>query len=117
MTAHKDTQREHDINQQRAYGENPDAQEKGLGEQDVTTAAGVKEGELSETLDHGYLRDETGRSPVVSTDDELHPNVPDTMGADHGSIEPEAETPDLQEGAQILEDAYSRNDPGVETKS
>lgn len=97
MTAHKDTQREHDINQQHAYGEDPLAQQASVLEQRVTLAAGARQGSVTEDLDHGFKRDEIGERPVVSQRDERHPNVPDTMGADTGPLKAEAERPDMAE--------------------
>lgn len=117
MTAHKDTQREHDINQQRAYGEAPSAQDSSVLSQRVTSAAGARQGAVTEDLDHGFKRDEDGRQPVVSKHDERHPNAPDTMGADTGPMKAAVKQTDMVEANELLEDAYSKNDPGVETKA
>ena len=61
------------------------------------------------------LREE-GKNPVLMPRDGRHPNAPETLNADTGAADTKAgalkPAPDTQE----LEDAYSKNDPGVETK-
>ena len=109
-TADKDPQREQDLSEQRGYGETP-------GRKDETAESGFRRGEATDLGgDHGVLRDDgqprpegddsqhidAQRSDVVSPRDERMPNTP-------GALKP---APD----GELLEDAYSQNDPGVETK-
>ncbi|MEQ8298953.1 MAG: hypothetical protein RH945_00240 [Hyphomonas sp.] len=119
-----DPQREHDLSQQRGYGETP-------GRDDETAEAGFRAGEATDMGDdHGILRDDgqprpegsdgqhidDQRNPVVSPDDDRSPNAPATLGADTGAREatPGAVKP-IRDNSE-LEDAYSENDPGVSTK-
>ncbi|KCZ60141.1 hypothetical protein HY30_12935 [Hyphomonas chukchiensis] len=123
-TADKDPQREQDLSEQRGYGETP-------GRKDETAESGFRRGEATDMGgDHGVLRDDgqprpegddsqhidAQRNPVVSPRDQRMPNTPDTLNADKGSRKA---TPGALKAApdnEILEDAYSKNDPGVETK-
>lgn len=124
ITADKDPQREQDLSEQRGYGETP-------GRTDETDESGFRRGEATGMGDdHGVLRDDgqprpkgddsqhidVQRHPVLSPRDERMPNVPNTLNADKGSRKA---TPGALKAApdnEILEDAYSKNDPGVETK-
>ena len=114
-TADKDPQREQDISEQRGYGETP-------GRKDETAESGFRRGEATDLGgDHGVLRDDSQhidaqRNPVVSPRDGRMPNTPDTLNADKGSRKA---TPGALKAApdeELLQDAYSQNDPGVETK-
>ncbi|WP_340693980.1 hypothetical protein [Hyphomonas sp.] len=122
--ADQDPQREQDLSEQRGYGETP-------GREDETAEAGFRRGEAKDMGDdHGVMRDDgqprpagnggvhidDRRHPVISSDDDRAPNAADTLNADKGerdatpgAIKP---SPDME----ALEDAYSQNDPGVETK-
>jgi hypothetical protein len=123
-TADKDPQREQDLSEQRGYGETP-------GRKDETAESGFRRGEATDMGDdHGVLRDDgqprpkgddsvhidAQRNPVVSPRDERMPNTPATLNADKGSRKgtPGALKPAPDE--ELLQDAYSQNDPGVETK-
>lgn len=123
--ADNDPQREQDLSEQRGYGETP-------GRDSETAEAGYRAGQTPDAGDdHGILRDdgqprpkgEAGEhidaqsSPVISQDDDRSPNVPGTLNADKGSRKatPGAVTP-APDNTE-LEDAYSQNDPGVNTKS
>ncbi|KCZ48185.1 hypothetical protein [Hyphomonas pacifica] len=123
-----DPQRREDLSEQRGDGETP-------GRKD-TDQAGFRRGEGPRDGEHGFLRDDgqkdrpqpdetaadraehldEGNNPVLMPRDGRHPNAPDTLNADKGaeSARPGAlkPAPDTQE----LEDAYSKNDPGVKTK-
>ena len=121
-----DTQRQHDLSQQRGYGESTDRDK-------AASLPGVKsthEGQ-TEGADHGFLRDDgqarpegtgteqldAGNNPVLSPRDERHPNAPATLNSDKGAArskaEPQTKTPD----DELLKNAYSVNRDGVETKS
>lgn len=90
----------------------------------------------SDDEEHGFLRDDgekdrpgpkstaagnPGRlddspNPVVSPDDERHPNAPGTLNADKGPRAGEETANSKAVNTDELGDAYSRNDPGVTTK-
>tara|TARA_R110002072_G_scaffold200030_3_gene357793 strand:- start:933 stop:1319 length:387 start_codon:yes stop_codon:yes gene_type:complete len=122
--ADQDPQREQDLSEQRGYGETP-------GRADQTAEAGFRRGEANDMGDdHGVMRDDgqprpagnggrhidDQRHPVVSPDDDRVPNAADTLNADTGerAATPGAVKPSRD--TEALEDAYSQNDPGVETK-
>lgn len=123
-TADKDPQREQDLSEQRGYGETP-------GRTDETAESGFRRGEATDLGDdHGVLRDDgqprpkgddsqhidVQRHPVLSPRDERMPNVPNTLNADKGSRKATPGALKAAPDTEILEDAYSKNDPGVETK-
>lgn len=86
--------------------------------------------------EHGFLRDDgqkdrpvpettaqedgprldVGANPVISPDDERHPNAPATLNADKGARKGEANANSDIVNTNELRDAYSKNDPGVTTK-
>ena len=124
-----DTQRQDDISQQRGDGETP-------GRNDTNQAGFRRTEDQPQDGEHGFLRDDgqtdrpeapgtaaerarrldEGNNPVLVPRDGRHPNAPQTLNADTGPADTQAgalkRAPDTQE----LEDAYSQNDPGVETK-
>jgi hypothetical protein len=122
--ADQDPQREQDLSEQRGYGETP-------GRDDQTAESGFRRGEATDLGDnHGVMRDDgqtrprgDGKHhiddqphPVLSTEDNRSPNMPGTLDADTG---PREATPGAIHAApdtEELEDAYSKNDPGVTTK-
>lgn len=62
-------------------------------------------------------RIDQGNNPVLMPRDRRFPNAPETLNADKGS-RPAEETANRERmDTQELIDAYSENDPGVETKS
>lgn len=122
--ADKDPQREQDLSEQRGYGETP-------GRKDASAESGFRRGEAADMGDdHGILRDDgqprpegddsdhidAGRNPVGSLSDERMPNTPDTLNADKGSRKATPGALKQAPDSELLEDAYSQNDPGVETK-
>ncbi len=122
--ADKDPQREQDLSEQRGYGETP-------GRKDASAESGFRRGKATDLGDdHGILRDDgqprpegddsdhidAGRSPVGSPRDERMPNTPDTLNADKGSRKATPGALKQAPDSELLEDAYSQNDPGVETK-
>ena len=123
-TADKDPQREQDLSEQRGYGETP-------GRKDETAESGFRRGEATDLGgDHGILRDDgqprpegddsqhidAQRSDVVSPRDDRMPNTPKTLNADKGSRNATPGALKPAPDGELLEDAYSQNDPGVETK-
>ena len=123
-----DPQRREDLSEQRGDGETP-------GRKD-TDQAGFRRGDEPRDGEHGFLRDDgqkdrpqpdetaaerakhldEGNNPVLMPRDGRFPNAPDTLNSDKGA---ESATPGALKPApdtQELEDAYSKNDPGVETK-
>jgi len=122
--AENDPQREQDVSEQRGYGETP-------GRGNETAAAGYRAGQAPDTGDdHGILRDDgqprpngvagehidAQSSPVISQDDDRSPNAPGTLNADKGSRKATPGAVTTSPGNTELEDAYSKNDPGVNTK-
>lgn len=122
--ADTDPQRKQDVSQQRGYGETP-------GRSDETAGAGFRAGQSpGPEEDHGILRDdgqprpvgEAGRhidvqsSPVISPDDDRSPNMPAMLGADTGSRKATPGAIKPAPGTAEFKDAYSQNDPGVDTK-
>lgn len=122
--ADKDPQREQDLSEQRGYGETP-------GRKDASAESGFRRGEAADMGDdHGILRDDgqprpkgddsdhidAGRNPIGSPRDERMPNTPDTLNADKGSRKATPGALKQAPDSELLEDAYSQNDPGVETK-
>ena len=125
-----DPQRRNDLSQQRGDGETP-------GREDTEQAGYRGTDSEAQEGEHGFLRDDgqkdrpevsgtaaertqrldEGNNPVLMPRDGRHPNTPDTLNADTGAADTRAgalkQVPDTQE----LEDAYSQNDPGVETKA
>ena len=81
---------------------------------------------------HGVLRDDgqkdrpkdegvseridEGNNPVLMPRDGRHPNAPGTLNSDTGAEATKAGAKTPAPDTQELEDAYSQNDPGVETK-
>ena len=124
-----DTQRQNDLSQQRGDGETP-------GREDTNQAGYRSTDDQPQDGEHGFLRDDgqkdrpdapgtaaeraqrldEGKNPVLMPRDGRHPNAPETFNADTGAEDTKAgalkQSPDTHE----LEDAYSQNDPWVETK-
>jgi len=122
--ADTDPQREQELSRQRGYGETP-------GRDSETAQAGFRAGPATDTdNDHGILRDDgqprpvgdegepidAQSNPVISPDDDRSPNTPAIMDADKGSRKATPGAVKPAPGNTELEDAYSKNDPGVNTK-
>lgn len=124
-----DPQRQNDLSQQRGEGETPG--------RDDTNQAGFREtADQPRDGEHGFLRDDgqkdrpdapgtaaeraqrldEGNNPVLMPRDGRHPNAPTTLNADTGAEATRAGAKTPAPDTQELEDAYSQNDPGVETK-
>ena len=124
-----DPQRQNDLSQQRGEGETPG--------RDDTNQAGFREtADEPRDGEHGFLRDDgqkdrpdapgtaaeraqrldEGNNPVLMPRDGRHPNAPGTLNADTGAEATKAGAKTPAPDTQELEDAYSQNDPGVETK-
>ena len=124
-----DPQRRNDLSQQRGEGETPG--------RDDTNQAGFREtAEEPRDGEHGFLRDDgqkdrpdapgtaaeraqrldEGNNPVLMPRDGRHPNALGTLNADTGAEATKAGAKTPAPDTQELEDAYSQNDPGVETK-
>ena len=86
----------------------------------------------TERGEHGVLRDDgqkdrpqsnaaqdridEGNSPVLDPRDERFPNAPDTLNVDKGARSAEETANRETMNTQEFADAYSENDPGVETR-
>ena len=124
-----DPQRRNELSQQRGEGETPG--------RDDTNQAGFREtADQPRDGEHGFLRDDgqkdrpdapstaaeraqrldEGNNPVLMPRDGRHPNAPGTLNADTGAEATKAGAKTPAPDTQELEDAYSQNDPGVETK-
>ena len=124
-----DPQRRNDLSQQRGEGETPG--------RDDTSQAGFREtADQPRDGEHGFLRDDgqkdrpdapgtaaeraqrldEGNNPVLMPRDGRHPNAPGTLNADAGAEATKAGAKTPAPDTQELGDAYSQNDPGVETK-
>lgn len=128
-TTDLDPQRKEDLSEQHGDGETPG--------RDDTNQAGFRKGNEKPDGQHGFLRDDgqkdrpdpdetaaqrakhldEGNNPVLVPRDGRHPNTSDTLNSDNGpeedtSVPAARPAPTTEE----LEDAYSQNDPGVETK-
>lgn len=124
-----DPQRRNDLSQQRGEGETPG--------RDDTNQAGFREtADEPRDGEHGFLRDDgqkdrpdapgtaaeraqrldEGNNPVLMPRDGRHPNALGTLNADTGAEATKAGAKTPAPDTQELEDAYSQNDPGVETK-
>ncbi|HBH42917.1 MAG TPA: hypothetical protein DDY28_00740 [Hyphomonas atlantica] len=124
-----DPQRQNDLSQQRGEGETPG--------RDDTNQAGFREtADQPRDGEHGFLRDDgqkdrpdapgtaaeraqrldEGNNPVLMPRDGRHPNALGTLNADTGAEATKAGAKTPAPDTQELEDAYSQNDPGVETK-
>ena len=124
-----DPQRRNDLSQQRGEGETPG--------RDDTNQAGFRETvDQRRDGEHGFLRDDgqkdrpdapgtaaeraqrldEGNNPVLMPRDGRHPNAPETLNADTGAEATKAGAKTPAPDTQELEDVYSQNDPGVETK-
>lgn len=87
---------------------------------DKVTGSGIDElvPEANEP-DRGIFRDERAGNPVKTNDDDRTPNLP---GYAHEDVDDPAtnaldkHTRKPKGDPELLEDAYSKNDPGVETK-
>lgn len=124
-----DPQRRDDLSQQRGEGETP-------GRSDTNQAGFRESSPQPRDGEHGFLRDDgqkdrpqasgtagerarrldEGNNPVLMPRDGRHPNTPDTLNADTGAEDSKAGAKTPAPDTQELEDAYSQNDPGVETK-
>ena len=87
----------------------------------------------TERGEHGVLRDDgqkdrpqsdavqyridEGNNPVLDPRDERFPNAPDMLNADKGARSAEETANRETMNTQEFDDAYSENDPGVETKA
>ena len=120
-----DPQRKGDLSEQHGDGETP-------GRKD-TNQAGFREGDQAPHGEHGFLRDDgqkdrprsgetaaeraqhldEGNNPVLTPQDGRHPNAPGTLDADKGKEDTKAGARTSSPNTRELEDAYSKNDPGV----
>lgn len=87
---------------------------------DQTTGAGIDELiPENQEPDRGVFRDERATNPVTTPGDDRSPNLPDHAHQDvddpsTNALEKNTSAPQAE--PEELEDAYSQNDPGVETK-
>lgn len=123
MPRPNDPQTRRDTDEQHGYGET-DREEKPLKNEPSHKSSALGEPDEEE---HGFLRDDgqgrpvgsrdkhldTHKGPVISSDDERHPILPDMADDDIGPKEADvAEEPEADR--QILKDAYSANKPEEE---
>ena len=123
-----DPQTRRDADEQHGYGEvNQD--ELPLEDEPARAKRPLGPAGEPETEEHGFLRDDgqtrpsgspdphldTGEHPVISPDDDRHPNQPDMVGDDVGPKDPDnTEEPPVD--PEFLKDAYSANKPEDEKK-
>ena len=96
-------------------------------EADAIAKVRVSAGRLKQNIrgddhdDHGIFREERrqagGDDTVKHTGDPRVPNLPDYAGEEPKELKHPGRNPNTQKpDPQLLEDAYSKNDPGVKTK-
>ncbi|MHA6289472.1 hypothetical protein [Maricaulis sp. CAU 1757] len=124
MTRSTDPQARAEAGRQHAYGE-VDQGDKPLKDQEARRRRPTGQAGQADTEAHGFLRDDgqkrpagggvdhldtTERQPVLSPEDERHPNLPDMAGDDIGQKSADiAREPEVDR--DFLKDAYSADKP------